>query len=173
MSEVIPYFERLRLIKQGLLPKEAVAKPKKAIAKVSKKRKLENEKSKQNEGDSEMDRFFELMRKEMTGKCLFCGGKTEKNNDKYYKFSIAHLFPKKPSMFPSIATHPLNWLELCYFGNSCHSNFDNGKLSFELLKDSKEWDVIVDKFNQLAPLLTDAERAKKFYTNLETLIYKK
>jgi hypothetical protein len=173
MSEVIPYFERLKLIKQGLLPKEAVAKPKKPIAKVSKKRKLENEKIKTTEVDSEMDIWFAERRKEMTGKCLFCGGKTEKNNDKYYKFSIAHIFPKKPSMFPSIATNQLNWIELCYFGNSCHSNFDNSILSFELLKDSKEWDVIVDKFNQLAPLLTDAERTKKFYINLEKLIYNK
>lgn len=172
MSEPIPYSERLKLIKLGLMPKEAVSKVRKSIPKVSNKRKISNVKNKENGSDIEIDRFFEKMRKEMTGKCVFCGGKTEKNNDKYYKFSIAHLFPKKPSMFPSIATHPLNWLELCYFGNSCHSNFDNGKLSFELLKDSKEWDIIVHKFNQLSPLLTDTERTKKFYTNLKTLIEK-
>ena len=76
-------------------------------------------------------------------------------------------------MFPSIATHPSNFIEICHFGNSCHQNFDNGKISFELLKDSKEWDIIVEKFHELAPLLTDEERSRKFYTNLETLIYKK
>lgn len=173
MTEPLPYFERLRLIKLGLLPKEAVAKPKKAIAKVSVKKSKEIAKEKESGSDGEMDRFFQSMRSRMVGKCLFCGGKTEKNNDKYYKFSIAHLFPKKPTMFPSVATHHSNFLELCHFGNSCHTNFDQGKISFELLKDSKEWDIIVEKFHELSPLLTDEERSRKFYTNLETLIYKK
>lgn len=34
-----------------------------------------------------------------------------------------------------------------------------------------DWDDIKEKFHQLAPLLTDEERATKFYKNLEYLIY--
>lgn len=33
MSDTMPYFQRMQLIKLGLLPKEAVAKEKKPIAK--------------------------------------------------------------------------------------------------------------------------------------------
>ena len=33
MSDTIPYFERMKLIKLGLAPKEAVAKERKPIAK--------------------------------------------------------------------------------------------------------------------------------------------
>ena len=162
----------IRALKEkAKLPKQP--KIRKPIAKMSAKRKLEVIELKESGGDKEMDKFFLAMRKRMVGKCLFCGGKTEKDNDEYYKFSIAHLFAKKPIMFPSIATHPSNWLELCHFGNSCHTNFDNGKITLELLKDSKEWDVIAEKFHELAPLLTEAERKNKFYQRLEMLIYKK
>lgn len=173
MSDTMPYFRKLQLIKQGLMAKEAVPKPKKAIAKKSAKKILEEKEQKESGTDGEMDKFFSAMRKRMTGKCFICGGKTEKDNDDKYKFSIAHLFPKKPTMFPSIATHPSNWLELCFHNNSCHTNFDSGKITFQLLKDSKEWDVIVEKFHELAPLLTDEERTRKYYTHLEELIYKK
>ena len=76
MNEPLPYFERLRLIKLGLLPKEAVAKPKKAIAKVSVKKSKEIAKEKESGSNGEMDRFFQSMRSRMVGKCLFCGGKT-------------------------------------------------------------------------------------------------
>lgn len=34
-----------------------------------------------------------------------------------------------------------------------------------------DWDDIKTKFHELAPLLTDAERATKFYSTLEKLIY--
>ena len=43
MSENSRYSDRLRLIKQGLLPKEAVAKKKQPIKKVSDKKKAELE----------------------------------------------------------------------------------------------------------------------------------
>lgn len=167
------YIEDRMKRKMGLLPPLPTRKDKKPIAKKSAKKILEEKEQKESGTDGEMDRFFLAMRKRMKGKCFICGEKTEKDNDDKYKFSIAHLFPKKPSMFPSIATHPSNWLELCFYGNSCHTNFDTGKITFELLKDSKEWDVIVEKFHELAPLLTDEERTRKYYTHLEELIYKK
>ncbi len=143
------------------------------IPKKSAKRIAKEKAEKAIGGDNEMDIFFEAMRKRMVGKCLFCGGRTEKDNDLTYRRSIAHFFPKRKNQFPSIAVHPSNWFELCFFNNSCHTNFDNGKITFELLRDSKEWDIIVEKFHELAPLLTDEERKNKYYTHLENLIYKK
>ena len=109
MNEQLPYHERLKLIKQGLLPKEAVAKPKKPIKKVSDKRKTELAEGK---GDDALDKWFEERRVEMTGRCVLCNGKTEKNNNETYRRSIHHLLDKRPSMFPSVAIHPDNWLEL-------------------------------------------------------------
>lgn len=165
MSDTIPYFERMKLIKLGIAPKESVAKPKKSIAKKSAKKILEEKESKEA---NEMDMFFEDARKQMTGKCFICGGKTEKDNEKNYKCSIAHLFPK--SKFPSIATHPINRIELCYYGKSCHTNFDNRLLTFEYIKINTDWTIIVNKFRILSPLLTNGERATKFYSHLENLI---
>jgi hypothetical protein len=160
MTNTLPYFERLRLIKQGLLPKESVAKPKKAIAKVSKKRKFENEKSKQNEGDSEINRWFIERRKEMTGKCCYCGGKTEKNNNSTFKNSIAHIFAKRKNMFPTIATHQLNFIELCFYGKSCHSNLDNNILTFDELMNSTAKYELQNKIDVLYAAMTNEEKSK-------------
>lgn len=153
------YFERMKLIKLGLLPKEAIKKKKVPLRNKSLKRQAEEAQEKELRvgGDSVFDKWFEERRKEMTGKCVFCGGKTEKKNDVTYRNSIAHLLPKRPTMFPSIATHPDNWLELCFYGNSCHTNFDNSTISWELLADSNEWKMIVNKFKLVYPFIAPEE----------------
>ncbi len=135
-------------------------KPKKAIAKVGAKKQAEKdaEKELRGENDTLMENWFKNRRKEMVGVCLFCGGKTEKDNGLTYKRSIAHLLPKRNTQFPSIAYNRDNWLELCFYGNSCHTNFDNGIITWELLKDSKEWDIIVKKFNKLYPFIDEFEK---------------
>jgi hypothetical protein len=107
-----------------------------------------------------LDLWFAQRRKEMTGKCLFCNGKTEKYNDSTFKRSIAHLLAKRGNMFPSVAQNPDNWLELCFYGNSCHTNLDNGMITWEFLRDSKEWDVIVTKFKKIYPFIALNERGR-------------
>lgn len=141
MNEVIPYFERLKLIKQGLLPKEAVAKPKKPIAKVSKKRKLDNKKNKPKEVDSEMDIWFAERRKPaMVGRnfvvdeeleawfknkmklpkvCENCGARLDSLNEKAWHGSQHHILDK--ALFPSVKTHDLNHLVLGFY--CCHSQW--------------------------------------------------
>jgi hypothetical protein len=74
---------------------------------------------------AELDRWFKERHKEMTGRCQNCMGKTEKDG-RHYKCSIAHILPK--AYFPSVATHPSNFLELCFYGKSCHTNMDNKML---------------------------------------------
>lgn len=150
--------KRMQLILDGRpLPKKAG----KGIAKKSAKR-IEKEaaekKSASVEGvDNKQDLWFTERRKEMTGRCVFCGGKTEKNNDVTYRNSVAHLLAKRKSMFRSVATHPDNWLELCFYGNSCHTNFDNSIITWELLADSNEWKIIVDKFKLIYPSIAPEE----------------
>jgi len=172
-------------------------KKKYQIPKVSAKRKAKQEAEKAKGSDTEMDRFFTAMLKRCTGKCLFCGGSTtavannfwrddnpdwsqEANDKKHERFietmrraSVAHLLPKRPVAkggFPSIGTHEDNWIELCW---NCHTNFDKGKPSWLMLKDSKEWDIIQEKLFTLLPLITEEERKNKLYPQLQELVYGK
>lgn len=102
--------------------------------------------------------WFAERRKEMTGYCLICGGKTSKDNDREYKRSIAHLLAKRSTMFPSVATHEDNWMELCFWGKSCHKNFDDSMITFKELQNTQAWDVIVRKFKAIYPFIADNEK---------------
>lgn len=105
--------------------------------------------------NAELQRWFEERRKEMTGICSHCGGKTTKDSDQYYKFSIAHILPK--AYFKSIKTHQLNWIELCHFGNSCHANFDNHHLDLVELNCFNE---VVEKFTKMYPEIAPQEKRR-------------
>ena len=156
------YLEDRLKRKQGLAPPLPTKKEKKPIAKVSPK------KQKELKGDDALDLFFEEMRKRMVGVCQCgCGEKSQKKDDTFYRHCICHIFPKK--IFKSIATHRLNWVERTFWGGH-HTNMDNQGLDkWPLMAD---WDDIKEKFHQLAPFLTKEERATKFYSKLEFLIYK-
>jgi len=173
-EEKQPY--NLMMIRNGLSPKTTGKKERKPIKKISDKLKAEREKEKVAGSDSELDLFFERMRKRMTGKCLFCGGKTEKHNDDFYRTGIAHLLPKRPvdkGGFPSVGTNEDNWIELCFYGESCHTNFDSGKITWEFIFDSKEGEVVKEKLMNVLPLVAMEERKHKLYSKLENLIYNK
>ena len=150
------YLNQRRQWKQFGKPKEE--KPVYQLRKKSLKKLAEEAEDRESGTDEAMDKWFEARRKEMTGKCQFCGGKTEKSNDETYRRSIAHLLPKRPNQFPSVKTHPDNWLELCFWNPSCHTNFDSGMISMELLHDSAEWKIIADKFRKIYPHIVEAER---------------
>ena len=105
-------------------------------------------------GYAELERWFKERHKEMTGRCQNCMGKTEMDG-RHYKCSIAHILPK--AYFPSVATHPLNWLELCFYGKSCHTNMDNKMLD---LTEMSCWDDIVTKFCAIYPSIAPKERRR-------------
>lgn len=71
-------------------------------------------------GKSELQQWYDDRRKEMVGCCIECGRGTNKNNDKYFTWSICHIVPK--SLVPSVATYEYNWVELCQLH---HQEFDN------------------------------------------------
>lgn len=163
--------------KLGILPPMSFKKEPKPLKKVSDKRALENKQSKEAGSDSTMDLFFEAMRKRMKGVCLFCGLKSERDNDETFRNSIAHLLPKRDvdkGGFPSIGTNEDNWIELCFYApNSCHTNFDTGQITWEFLKDSKEWEVIREKLLNVLPMVAIEERKNKLYSKLTELVYGK
>lgn len=100
-----------------------------------------------------------------------------KDDDEKFHFSIAHLLPKRPVKkggFPSVGNNENNWIELCYYApNSCHTNFDNGMITWEFIKDSAEWIVIKEKLLEVLPLVSEEERKHKLYDKLVKLVYSK
>jgi len=100
-----------------------------------------------------LDEWFLARDKEATGKCKHCGGRTCKGDPLYYKHSVCHILPKR--LFPSVATHPLNCIELCFWGNNCHANMDNNILD---LTDMNCWNEIVEKFQKMYSAIDPKER---------------
>lgn len=161
--------EQIKRLQLARMPRGK--KPVQPIAKVSTKKKAQLAEAKAAGTDGEMDLFFKSMRKQMTGRCLFCGGKTQKPDDETFHFSLAHLLPK--SVFKSVSINADNIIELCFYGDSCHTNFDNGKITWEFIKDSAEWGFIKEKLLNVLPLVAQEERKVKIYSKLEELVYKK
>ena len=142
--------ETIRALKEmAKYPKEKSRKP---IAKKSAKR-IEQEKSYSN--DNAMWDWFAERRKEMTGKCWHCGLATMKKDDEKYHFSIAHILPK--NLFPSVATHPFNFIELCFWGKNCHGNMDNKTLD---LMDMNCFNTIIERVAAMYPLIAKEERRR-------------
>jgi|688.fasta_scaffold573585_3 hypothetical protein len=104
--------------------------------------------------NTELNRWFVDRHKEMKGVCSNCGKKTQKDTLNY-KCSIAHILPK--AYFKSISTHPSNWVELCFYGNSCHTNFDNNMLDITELNC---FDEVIEKFIKMYPEIDESERRR-------------
>lgn len=99
--------------------------------------------------------WFRERRKEMKGVCAHCGESTTKKDDAKFHYSIAHILPKR--LFPSVATHKDNWIELCFWGNSCHTNFDNYMLD---MIDMNCFDQIIEKFIRMYPDIAPQEKRR-------------
>ncbi len=141
--------------------KEEAAKPKepkkrKPIAKKSAKKLAQEaeEKTAKKDPSADKERWFQDRRKEMTGKCKNCQKPSCKNSYEYFRYSIAHIMAKRKSMFPSVATHPENWIELC---QDCHQNLDNCMID---LTDLACWDEVVVKFQKMYPSIAPEERKR-------------
>lgn len=146
--------ENIRKLKeQAKLPKEKKRKP---IAKKSAKKLKQEAEEKKGKKDpsAEKERWFQDRRREMIGFCKNCHKPSFKNNHEYFRFSIAHLLAKRNSMFPSVATHPENWVELC---GDCHHDLDNCMIG---LTDLHCWDEIVVKFQKIYPSIAPEERKR-------------
>lgn len=163
MSEdQLSFRQKLALIRNGMAEKTTKAKEKKPLKKFSDKKAAETKEWKEGGGISENYEFFKSQRSRMSGKCLFCKGKTQKHDDATFHFSMAHILEKRTNMFPSIATHPEAWIELCYYDNSCHGNYDNKMISLHDIKETmpKAFEIIIGKFLVLYPCLTPEEKAR-------------
>lgn len=160
--------EEIRRIKEEA--RQPKVKKKYVIPKKSKKKVAQEAEEKKLQGDDDtlMEQWFKARRKELTGTCQCgCGKPSQKKDDTFFRGSCCHLFPK--AIFESVMYHPLNCIERAMMGG-CHHNLDNQGM--DKWPGMADWEDIKERFHILAPLLTDKERAHKFYSILESLIYK-
>ena len=127
----------------------------KPISPISEKRKKKLQEQKVNDSDEGQWNWYLEIRKDMKGVCSHCGDKSCKDDDEKFHFSIAHILPKE--FFPSIAKHPLNFIELCFWNNSCHTNFDNKILD---IMDLNCFDEVITKFVAMYPMIAKEERKR-------------
>lgn len=164
------YFQTRQLIAQGLAAPEG-KKERKPIPKISEKKRaqMEEEKKARKDEDPIKEKWFKARRGEMTGICgCGCGEPSSKNDDLHFRSSAAHVFPKDPEYgFPSIAYHPLNWVERRVWGG-CHANMD--QMGLDKWPNMEDWPVIRERFFVLEKALTPDEKTRKFYHKLKELV---
>ncbi len=167
------YLLRRRAIKNGTANPEAKPKPA-GIKPISDKKKatMAADKKERGEEDTKLEKWFKARRKEMVGVCQCgCARKSSKNDESNFRSSCAHIFPK--ANFESVKYHPLNFVERNVWadknGSSCHTNMDTQGL--DKWPNFADWDDIKEKVKEMIPLLTQEERATKFYNHLEKLVY--
>lgn len=153
-----------QLKEQALLPKQ----PKRyVIPKISERKKkqiLEN--SGKFKEDVKLNKWFVETRIKLTGFCQCgCALNSQKYDDKFYKFSCCHLFPK--SIFKSIMYHRDNYVERAFWGGH-HSVMDD--TSMDRWVEFRDWQNIKNKFNILDPLIDTKEKTHKFYKHLQHLV---
>jgi hypothetical protein len=139
------------------------------IPKKSKKKLAKEAAEKELRGgdDTLIEQWYKARRKELTGTCQCgCAQPSQKKDDTFFRGSCCHIFPK--AIFESVMYHRLNWVERAMFGG-CHHNMDNNGV--DKWPGFADWDDIKERFHELAPLLTNEERATKFYQKLEKLVY--
>lgn len=99
-----------------------------------------------------LSEWFDERRQEMTGICIETGAKTAKHNDQFFIFSIAHVLPK--SIFPSVAIHPDNWLELSI---DAHTKYDR---SWDDASKMRCFAAAKEKFAKFESLIAPDERRR-------------
>ena len=149
---------RTDISKETILQKAIAKQRKNAASKIGTKLRhnpdISDINTEMSKGYAALERWFKEMQKRMTGKCMNCGGKTEAFT-KNYKCSIAHILPK--AYFKSVATNDDNWLELCFYGNSCHTNYDSKMLD---LIEMNCFDTIIQKFTKMYPHIAPEEKRR-------------
>lgn len=159
MSDQLSYFQRMQKIKLGLLPKEAVPKAKKPIAKISDKKKKELKEAKDKEtGETELVKWFKGRMKYMGYSCKECGCKIETNEYKYAIHHIAHILPKRDTMCPSVALHPLNFVTLCQHHHDLFDSYSYDDKGWAEREKWACWPLVRERLIMLYPDLAPDER---------------
>lgn len=103
---------------------------------------------------TELQKWYSGIMESESGKCWETGASINKNDKRGWHGSICHVLPK--SLFPSVATHPMNYMILKMWGGT-HGQYDS---SWENAAKMKIWTYACKIFNILYPLLTREEKSK-------------
>lgn len=104
--------------------------------------------------NEEQEKWFTMVAGEIAKNphCWNCG---EFIPEQYYRAASGHIFPKRKDYgFPSVATHPMNFLILGP-GCGCHSKFDR---SINDASKMKVWPIAVVRFNTFADQITERHK---------------
>jgi hypothetical protein len=92
--------------------------------------------------------------------CENCGAPIA---EKYFRAASAHIIAK--ALFPSVSTHPLNFLALGS-GCGCHSQWDS---SIETASKMQCWSKGAGRFLQFEPYITERHRTLYLFKSLITI----
>jgi hypothetical protein len=144
--------ENIRKLKEeaGLPKQKKTYKiPKKSAKKIAQEK--ADKKARKGE-DTELQKWFKARQRFMTGKCAECGGRTEIQNFEYAIRSICHILAKRETVCPSVATHPLNFIELCEFH---HYKFDSS--NWEEIEKWNCWSIVKERLVMIYPDIAQEE----------------
>lgn len=119
------------------------------------RRPLSRGKSARKKTEEDLERWFTAIAKVEGGdcQCWECGGIIP---DAVLRHGTAHIFPK--SLFPSVATHPYNYIML---GASCCHNRSHRVDTFSKMN---IWREAVERFLEFDPLILPGEKKQDYYT---------
>lgn len=134
------------------LPEKKVYK----LKQVSDKRAAKNAAAKEQRGeeDTELQKWYAVIMEKENPVCWETGEPINKKDVKGWHGSIAHVLPKND--YPSVATHPLNYMILKMWGGT-HGQYDS---NWENASKMRVWNHAIKIFNILFPLLTKEEKGK-------------
>lgn len=146
---------RTDISKESIIQKAIAKQRKNAIPKIqSKLRSLSHVSPDIREGEDygSLRQWFLDRRKEMQNVCIECGKGTNRDSDKYFKWSICHIAPK--ALIKSVATNENNWVELCWLH---HQEFDS---TFDKAAAMQCFGEIKQKFQLFKHLIPPQEMRK-------------
>lgn len=146
------YLEERNKRKLGIAPPLSFKKEKKPIAKISEKKKKKLADVKDENGDTELVKWYRGRMKVMGERCYWCGCKVENKIYSHAIFSICHILEKRETMCPSVKTHPLNWITLC---PDHHHQFDS--MTWEEREQLGFWDIVRDRLVMVYPDISPEE----------------
>jgi hypothetical protein len=130
--------------KLGIDPPLSFKKEKKPL------RRIKSGKSK----DTSLKNWYKDKMKNEKPVCWETGNKINKNDKLGWHGSIAHILPK--SLFPSVATHPKNYMVLDMWGG-VHAQYDRNWKSASKMK---IWKYATGVIKELYPILTAEEKRR-------------
>lgn len=157
IKKTIMGLEEIRKLKEsaGLpKPKKQYSIPKMSAKKLAKEK---AEKEERGDNDTELQKWYRQRQKQLVGECTRCGHKYDHKDFKQAVHATAHILPKRDAGFPSVKTHPLNWIELSPWCG-CHGWMDDNATWEEIISDPKIGKIITERFSHVELCIAPEEK---------------